>query len=1728
VNRLVGMVALIALVFVVVLGSSGAYSVKYSEDAVAANDFDVKTGYYFGTGTALSISGLGFTPEVVIVKAESIAGAIVWKSSAMPTNVTAYLGAATADNTESQITLEDDGFSLSVALEVNTVNTRYVYIAFGGSDCTAGGAMCVGVYTGDTASTQDITTGFQPNLVWVKRSTALAGAFRTSAMSNNHAVLFSTVVNDTTGIYFQTLNAGGFTVGSTHNTNGGKFYYVAFKNLATKLFVGQFTGDGVDNREITGVGFEPNFVLIKQNATATPVFNVTESWGDYSSFSTAAASAVNNIQELKADGFQIGTSVNVNTNAVVSNYFAFGGAPDPAPSGSYFMQSGSYTGTGVAQTLETSFAPDLVIIKSHAADLGVFSMSMLNNFTQYMASTTSGFAGGITSMSATGFSIGTHSTVNTGGTTYEYTAFGNATSPHTGAAAADFIIGGHSGNGLTPRVIDHIGMDPDMVMVKKPSATAAPGNWISTTMAANTGSHLTAAADITDGTSFRTLDSSGFTVGSGVNVNTVAVTYYWFAFKEGPFFDVGSYTGDGVAGRNITGLGFDPGYVWTKRSTAVQAVHRSTSPTITEAFAQTYTAAIIAINFITAFVSDGFTVGSATESNANAGAYQYAAWKGTTSVSAPSTPTNSSPADGAVAQVLNVTLASSAYSDPEVNAQTDAQWQVDDDSDFATPVWTRTASAAEITTSVTAGNGTFANELSGDTELDHNSSYYWRVRYSDGVWSTWSTGTDFTTNAIVTPTNSSPSDAASVTTLTPTLSASAFSDAQGSHTSASAQWQISTSSSFSSPHYDSGTVAYAASYAVPSATLSNLAVYYWRVRYADSSGQWSEYSAATRFLVSESVVSVRPLFGSTVIDQGDAIKIDAQVKLSDNSVINDATVTIDIYNPAGIKIVTAASMTYISGSSGIYRYAYTVPAASGSYLYVVTAVSNSRSGYGAGNFEVRTISADLDSIEATVEAEQIAQAAERAAQATERAEQVVNRGVVLGIETDVQDIQTDVGSLQTNLDVLLGAAIVTQSAVNDVAATTTTFDTDLLNATYDFYNNAVVTFTSGATNGQSRRIADYNGTTKVITVDPALAFAPADNDTFTIVKQNVYVEQQMEEHESAEAAFRADTTARLTDIESKIDTITTTLNAVDTDLNSVQTSVNNIRSSQLRGYRAELSDVSEIQAGTTYRATLTILDFEANPVDAASTPTISIYDPTRVLEQDGVSMTKLSDGVYEYTYVVAAGATAGLWESIVTVDVDGTADILTNDYWQVTGAPAQVIINAITDLTVPTIEASATITNEGGGAYEYQYEWCVVSAEDDQCGGDNDVYYASAAKLIAAGDDFNTVLTATVPDVGAYWFKIVVYYGTEASGASRSFTATAEVAEDEDEEGGGSSGGGGSGSTPVMDSESHDDIYDEVVAVRQELSVAANQLAFSLEVLGMMSPKLQALLGVSTENTEKLIDIQNKIADLRAVSSATRRIVEQSAVEPIVETYMKFNSVEIHFLITNPSDQQQTVKFKAFLPEEARPEHIIDASGLNIDYDTDSGVYFVSGDILLGPRETVTKKVEMQDIWMFSEEETDAIREQAQDLLPVLKGTQYEAQGAIYQSDIKATLSTLAIRQEESFASPQDHIVAYRENKERMVRIQDDLEKLKDLVVQAGAARGVVGQVGGIQTFATWGIILAIVFGFSMLAAVIFAMWRHQTLLAAAAMGIQPGELEARLGAAKKKRRTVKRVTKRK
>jgi hypothetical protein len=104
----------------------------------------------------------------------------------------------------------------------------------------------------------------------------------------------------------------------------------------------------------------------------------------------------------------------------------------------------------------------------------------------------------------------------------------------------------------------------------------------------------------------------------------------------------------------------------------------------------------------------------------------------------PDTPANISPTDGADGIKLEPTLASSSFSDPNIDdTHAASQWQITaTPDDYASPVFDSGTNATNLTS---------VNITSG--VLNWSNTYYWRVRHQDnhGAWSDWSTETSFTT-----------------------------------------------------------------------------------------------------------------------------------------------------------------------------------------------------------------------------------------------------------------------------------------------------------------------------------------------------------------------------------------------------------------------------------------------------------------------------------------------------------------------------------------------------------------------------------------------------------------------------------------------------------------------------------------------------------------------------------------------------------------------------------------------------------------------------------------------------------------------------------------------------------------------------------------------------------------------------------------------------------------------
>ena len=259
------MIALLALLAGVpaAVAAFTATTASSGNSFTAATTFDntlqMATGGYTGNGVNGRAITIGFQPDYVIVKGN--AGQIaVARTSTMPVDQSKPMTGNTALSTLRIRSFTATGFTIGTNASVNTNGATYSWVAFKARP----GVLKVGSYTGN-GTTQSPGTTFQPEHVSVFGAGANRAVQRFTGMTTSFGYESSTG----TANAINSLDATGFTVGTAAetNTNTTTYHYAAFNEVAGNVKRGTYTGDGVNNKTIGSLGFEPGYVNIRANDT---------------------------------------------------------------------------------------------------------------------------------------------------------------------------------------------------------------------------------------------------------------------------------------------------------------------------------------------------------------------------------------------------------------------------------------------------------------------------------------------------------------------------------------------------------------------------------------------------------------------------------------------------------------------------------------------------------------------------------------------------------------------------------------------------------------------------------------------------------------------------------------------------------------------------------------------------------------------------------------------------------------------------------------------------------------------------------------------------------------------------------------------------------------------------------------------------------------------------------------------------------------------------------------------------------------------------------------------------------------------------------------------------------------------------------------------------------------------------------------------------------------------
>lgn len=314
------------------VGSSSFSSATFTaQKANPGNSFAASTyfgffasGSYSGTGADnRAITGVGFKPSVVIVKGSTTQTAAI-RTSTMSGDAAKPMAGATGLTADVIQSLDANGFTIGTNARVNTNAVAYQWIAFRAQD----GLLKVGSYTGNGTSQSTTGLGFSPEYAAVFSAGANNAVQRYSGGTTSFQ--FDADTGNATRI--TALGADGFSVGAqnTVNTNGTIYHWIAFNDSAGIVDVSGYTGNNTDNRSITGVGFQPGYVVARANDTATARMGAHRPAtlsGDSTLRFGAVANAANVIQLLQSDGFQLGTDTTVNATGIAYRYLAVRDTP---------------------------------------------------------------------------------------------------------------------------------------------------------------------------------------------------------------------------------------------------------------------------------------------------------------------------------------------------------------------------------------------------------------------------------------------------------------------------------------------------------------------------------------------------------------------------------------------------------------------------------------------------------------------------------------------------------------------------------------------------------------------------------------------------------------------------------------------------------------------------------------------------------------------------------------------------------------------------------------------------------------------------------------------------------------------------------------------------------------------------------------------------------------------------------------------------------------------------------------------------------------------------------------------------------------------------------------------------------------------------------------------------------------------------------------------------------
>jgi hypothetical protein len=317
---------------------------------------DVKL--YTGNGSTQTISGLGFSPDLVWIKNRASTYGHIITDIVRGADKQLYPYATNAESTEATAvtSFNSDGFSLGSWAPVNVSSDAHVAWCWDAGSSTvtntvgsissqvranASAGFSVVSWSANNTANQSIGHGLgvTPAFIIHKNRTTSGNwnCWFTGFSNDEYINLNDTGAKASTGggLWYQTPTSSvfyiGFTGSAINNSTNAIISY-CFAPVAGYSSFGSYTGNGsATGPVISGLGFQPYFVIIKASST-------TGDWWMYDGARSPSNPRINKLKantsdvedtagedvDFQSDGFQIKTSDSgLNQNAATYIYAAF-------------------------------------------------------------------------------------------------------------------------------------------------------------------------------------------------------------------------------------------------------------------------------------------------------------------------------------------------------------------------------------------------------------------------------------------------------------------------------------------------------------------------------------------------------------------------------------------------------------------------------------------------------------------------------------------------------------------------------------------------------------------------------------------------------------------------------------------------------------------------------------------------------------------------------------------------------------------------------------------------------------------------------------------------------------------------------------------------------------------------------------------------------------------------------------------------------------------------------------------------------------------------------------------------------------------------------------------------------------------------------------------------------------------------------------------------------------